>query len=105
MIWVFKQPTRHYCQHLPDGYKGYLVTLGLTKKLSPGVSMVSENNFIVNSPNFSTNVLGFISLGLRLGKRRHNFDLAVFTISNLFDGTLSGIIPIPFIGYNLKITK
>jgi len=93
-------------------YKGYVVLLGVAKKISPRLSFISENNFVLGDLYFSnsfgllSNQFGFLSAGLRFDRKKHAFDLGLISPSTSeFSINMSRLFIFPFIGYNLKLSR
>ena len=90
----------------PDGvYKGYVVLIAVTKKISQHISFISENNFVVGSLNFSENGFGLLSGGIRIHAKKHAFEMGAFTPAVIQGGNIDRTIALPFAGYNLKLGK
>jgi hypothetical protein len=88
---------------------GSIVTFAFVKKVSPKLSVISENNIIIpltqpssNSINSSGNAIGFLSAGLRFDRSMHSFDLGVWVPTSGLD---RDVYTIPYIGFNLKLNK
>jgi hypothetical protein len=85
-------------------YSGYIVMLGLVRKISPKLSFISENNLVLGSLSTSVDSFGLLSAGLRFDRRKHAFDLGLFAPTSFLQAN-GKLIPLPYIGYNLRLGK
>lgn len=86
-----------------DVSRNIVGTFGLVRKVNAKLSFISENMILFGGG--SVNFAGLLSGGLRIDRRRHAFDLAVYIPvvtgrNGLFVLTLS-----PFASYHLRIGK
>jgi len=82
--------------------QGYIATLALVKKVSPKLSFITENNLLIGSKNSYT--LGLLSAGMRFNRKNHAFDLGVLAPAIIGRPDIFAI-PIPFISYNLRLSR
>ncbi|MBS1491257.1 MAG: hypothetical protein JSS93_12080 [Bacteroidetes bacterium] len=91
-------------------YGGYVVLLGVAKKIAPRLSFISENNFVLGSLYFSNNFsllsnrFGFLSAGFRFDHTKHAFDLGLISpgVSEIYFN-MNRVFIFPFVGYHLKL--
>ena len=81
---------------------GAVITIGFVKKVSSKLSVISENIIIASEASSSTKSFGLLSAGLRFDRRMHAFDLGLFAPTSGLDRNLNLI---PYIGFNLKLSK
>ncbi|MBC3786213.1 hypothetical protein [Spirosoma utsteinense] len=82
------------------------LSLGIIQKLSPRLSFVSDNTLNLGRRyGYYADSKASVSAALRIDRRRHAFDLGVFTLIHqypyLWDGRTTQLFP--YIGYNLLI--
>ncbi len=82
--------------------QGYVATIGLAKRISPTLSLITENNILIGTDRHFT--LGLLSAGLRLDRKKHSFDFGVFAFA-IVDRLDVFTRPLPFISYNLKLSR
>jgi hypothetical protein len=89
--------------------EGSIVTFAFVKKVSPKLSVISENNIIIpstrstsNSISSRGNTIGFLSAGLRFDRRMHAFDLGIWVPTSGLDRE---VYTIPYLGFNVKLNK
>jgi hypothetical protein len=89
--------------------EGSIVTFAFVKKVSPKLSVISENNIIIpsiqtssNSISSSGNTIGFLSAGLRFDRRMHAFDLGVWIPTSGLDRE---VYTIPYLGFHVKLNR
>jgi len=80
----------------------YFATLAFTKKISKRSSFISDNSILTSSNNSAVAYL--FSAGFRINRKKHAFDLGVFTPPLVFNFS-NVIIPIPFLSYSLKLNN
>jgi hypothetical protein len=80
---------------------GAIVTFGFVKKVSPKLTAISENSILIGS-NSNTTPFGLLSVGLRFDRRTHSFDLGLLAPTSWLD---RNIYLIPYLGFNLRLTK
>ena len=71
----------------------FLFALSGFKRITNKFGLVTDN-FIMPSVNIKSSPLNIISIGGRMIGRRHNLDLAVFTIPDMI-----GLVPLPYVSY------
>lgn len=83
------------------GDEGSIITIGFVKKVSPKLTVISENNILIGK-NSTINTGGLLSAGLRFDRRTHSFDLGLLVPTSGLDRNLNLI---PYLGFNLKLSK
>ena len=78
-------------------------TFGLVRKVSPGLTFISENLILFGSGR--VDFAGVLSAGLRFDRRRHAFDLAAYVPLVFGPGVSPTITLVPFASYHLRIGK
>ncbi len=81
--------------------EGAVVTFGFVKKVSAKLTAISENNILIGRTS-GDNSLGLLSAGLRFDRRTHAFDLGLLVPTS---GLERNIYLIPYLGFNLRLTK
>jgi hypothetical protein len=81
--------------------EGSILTFGFAKKVSPKLSVISENNVIVGNRS-NTNTFGLLSVGFRFDRRMHAFDLGLYAPTSGLDRNINLI---PYVGFNLRLSK
>jgi len=82
--------------------QGYIATLALVKKVSPKLSFITENNLLIRSKSSYT--WGLLSAGVRFNRKNHAFDLGILAPAIIGRPAILAI-PIPFISYNLRLSR
>lgn len=82
--------------------QGYVATIGLSKRIAPKLSIISENNLLIGTDIKFT--LGLLSIGFRIDRKKHAFDLGIFAPA-IIDQLNVSPRPLPFISYNLKLNR
>ncbi len=81
--------------------QGNIATIGFVKKIGPKLSLISQNNIFLGSYSDKSN-FGLLSIGLRLNRKMHAFDLGLFSPTS---GSGSTVILLPYVGFNLRLNK
>ena len=85
------------------------LTLGVVQKLSPGLTFISDNTMrLSRSYTFYRNSKASVSAALRIDRRRHAFDLGVYSLiyeRPTFWENDRRIRFFPYVGYNLLIGR
>jgi hypothetical protein len=105
---VFSSAAPQYSySYLPN--RSFL-TLGISQKIAPGLTFISDNSINLGRQNgYNDNSSGraSVSAALRIDRRRHSFDLGVFSLIHqhpyLWDGHKARFFP--YVGYNLRIGR
>lgn len=86
------------------------LTVGINQKIAPGLTFISDNSINLGAQNYyNDNGSGraSVSAALRIERRRHSFDLGVFSLiyqhPYLWDGQKTRFFP--YAGYNLLIGR
>ena len=84
------------------GVSGRLLTIGVVRKISPQITLISENQLILDQSSSTTFKLGG---GVRLDRRRHSFDFSVNV--PIYFGRYSGpgATLIPWVNYQVRFGK
>ncbi|QJD80399.1 hypothetical protein [Spirosoma rhododendri] len=95
-----------YSYGIPN--RSFLI-VGLVQKLSPGLTLISDNQIRLDNVNFyvDTNWKTSLSAALRIDRPRHAFDLGLFGYVNAGEYRVNGkrVNILPYVGYNLLIGK
>ncbi len=94
-------------EHIPDQL---FLTLGIMQKVGPGLTLISDNRinpgpyklyYYDNTERVS------LSFALRIDRRRHAFDLGVYSLVYRSNASLSNnqVRFLPYLGYNLLIGR
>lgn len=89
---------------------GYILLVAVSTKISAKVSFISENNLLMGSldPSSTQSILEdsftMLSAGFRFNRKKHAFDVGVYVPSSFWRDE-GNTIPLPYVGYNLKLGK
>jgi hypothetical protein len=95
-LYTYTIPTYHF------------LTLGLVQKVSPGLTLVSDNKVALGRDYYMYNDAKVtVSFALRVDRRRHAFDLGLYSLiydsPYLYDN--KSVRVFPYLGYNLLIGR
>jgi hypothetical protein len=82
----------------------FLLSLGYMVKASPLLTVFTENIFPISSNGNRDGVGALLSGGLRFDRARHAFDINMLIYINNINSRVY-YIPVPTVGYHLKINK
>lgn len=101
--WSSTYPTPYTYERAP---RQSFLSVGLTYQLRPGLTLLSDNKINLGKRYYAYNDNGErsrLSLGLRISRRRHAFDLGVYGLlyrdNYLWNGKRLQVYP--YVGYNL----